>query len=65
MRQGLDRTLAKRMRGENHFSRSDKRSRSTRFGLEIFSMEYLTMTKVIKWQFSATRLEPPPYASRF
>ena len=38
MRQGLLRTLAKRMRGANQRSRSDKRSRSTRFGFEIFSI---------------------------
>ena len=39
MRQGLLRTLANRMRGLNQRSRSDRRSRSTRFGFEIFSIE--------------------------
>ena len=44
MRHGLERTLAKRIRGENHFSRSDRRNRSTKLGFEIFSMEILIKT---------------------
>ena len=38
IRHGLLRTLANRMRGENQRSRSERRRRSTRFGLEIFSI---------------------------
>ena len=38
MRHGLLRTLAKRIRGQNHFSRSDRRNKSTRLGLDIFSI---------------------------
>jgi len=38
MSSGLLRTLAKRMRGQNHFSLSASLKRSTMFGFEIFSI---------------------------
>ena len=43
MRQGLLRTLANRMRGQNHRSRSERRNRSTRAGFDIFSIPFFKL----------------------